>query len=87
MTKARASRIVTADDRSLSNREIKEEVQRRFGLDVGSNHINELIGPYRERRNQGESGRTLAVEAKKYLNTVGGIRMAVQLLHSVAAVM
>ena len=86
-TKARAIRIVTADDRRLSNKEIKEQVRSRFGLDVGSNHINELLGPYRDRRNQGESGRTLAIEARKYLNTVGDIRMAVQLLHSVASVM
>ena len=84
MTKARAIRIVTQDDRSLSNREIKERVQRRFGLDVGSNHINELIGAYRDRKSSGPAGKTLNTAAEKYLNIVGDRRLAVQLINSIA---
>ena len=85
MTKARAIRIVTQEDRSLSNKEIKERVKRRYGLDVQTNHIIELVGPYRERKNlAGGAGQTLTTEAEKYLNIVGDRRLAVQLINSVA---
>ena len=84
MTKARAIRIVTAEDKSISNKEIKDRVKDRFGLDVETNHIIELVGPYRERKNLGIAGKTLTTEAEKYLNIVGDRRLAVQLINSVA---
>ena len=83
MTKARAIRIVTADDRSLSNKEIKEQVKSRYGLDVETNHIIELVGPYRTRRHQGEAGKTLTREGEKFLNICGDRQLAVQIINSV----
>ena len=84
MTKARAIRNVTAEDKSISNKEIKDRVKDRFGLDVETNHIIELVGPYRERKNSGPAGKTLNTAAEKYLNIVGDRRLAVQLINSIA---
>ena len=85
MTKARAVRIVTQEDKSLTTSEIKSLVKERFGLDVQTNHIIELVGPYRERRHRGEAGKTLTKEAEKYLNICDNNRqLAVQLINSVA---
>jgi len=85
MTKARAIRIITANDKSLTNNQIKTLVLERFGLDVQTNHIIELVGPYRERRHQGEAGKTLSKEAERYLNVCDNNRqLAVQIINSVA---
>ena len=85
MTKARAIRLVTADDKSLTTNQIKALVKERFGLDVGTNHVIEILGPYKERRHRGEAGKTLTKEAEKYLNVCDNNRqLAVQLINSVA---
>ena len=83
-TKAEAIRKVTKDDISISNVEIKQRVKNLFGLDVQTNHIIELVGPYCRRKHQGEAGKILMKEAEKYVKTVGSRRLAVQLVNSVA---
>ena len=50
MTKAKAIRMV-GNGASLTNQQIKEIALKDFGLVVGSNQINELLGPEYRRRN------------------------------------
>jgi len=85
MTKARAVRLVTQGDLSLTTKQIKTLVKERFGLDVQTNHIIELVGPYRERRHRGEAGKTLTKEGRKFLDICGNDRqLAVQIINSAA---
>ncbi len=74
MTKADAIREAVRNDPSLSNEQIKKIVYLRFGLDVQSNHINNLLGPFSRRKHLGPAGRHYIKLAEQCLAGFGGDR-------------
>jgi hypothetical protein len=81
ITKAEAIRAVAHEDISLSNKQIKAEVQRRFGYVVESNQIINVLGAYSSRRYGGAYGQHQLKLAREYVQKIGDLRQAVQLIH------
>lgn len=77
-------RHVTRHDHSLSNSEIKRQCAEDFGVRVQTNDIWAVRGSYRDRRHKGESGKTLQRLANDYYDSVGDLKLAVELVHSAA---
>ena len=74
MKKADAIREAVRHDPSLSNEQIKKIVQLRFGLTVGSNHINNILGPFSRRKHLGLAGKHYLKLAEQCLAGFGGDR-------------
>lgn len=72
MTKADAIREATRTDPSLSNEQIKTIVRQRFNLNVRSNQINNLLGPYCKRKHLGMAGQHYLTLARQFLAGFGG---------------
>jgi len=74
MKKADAIREAVRHDPSLSNEQIKKIVQLRFGLNVRTNHINNILGPFSRRRHLGLAGKHYMKVAEQCLASFGGDR-------------
>lgn len=81
VSKADAIRQVASQDMSLTNKQIREKVRRRYGYTVESNQIINLIGSYASRRFGGKAGPAKLRMAREFVARIGSIREAVQLLH------
>lgn len=81
ITKAEAIRAVAQEDISLSNKQIKGEVHRRFGHVVESNQIISVLGTYSSRRFCGAFGQLQLKLAREYVEKIGDLRNAVRLIH------
>lgn len=81
VSKAEAIRQIAKNDPSITNRELKNAVQRQYGLSVGSNQITNELGRYADRRFCGRSGLRQLQLAKEFVAKVGDLRHAVRLLH------
>lgn len=85
ITKRQAIRNVAADDLSLSNSRIKQEIRKRYGLVVESNEIIGVLGKYADRRFKGKAGQIELELATDYLRQMSGdVRHAVRWLHLAA---
>ncbi len=74
MKKADAIREAVRHDPSLSNEQIKRLVFLRFGLHVGSNQINNILGPFSKRKHLGLAGQHYLKLAEQCLAGFGGDR-------------
>lgn len=74
MKKADAIREAVRHNPSLSNEQIKKVVMLRFGLTVGSNQINNILGPFSKRRHLGTVGSLYLKLAEQCLASFGGDR-------------
>jgi hypothetical protein len=74
MKKADAIREAVRNDPSLSNEQIKKLVHLRFGLNVRSNHINNILGPFSRRKHLGVAGHHYIKLAEQCLAGFGGDR-------------
>lgn len=74
MKKADAIREAVRHDPSLSNEQIKQIVYLRFGLNVRSNHINNILGPFSRRKHLGVAGYHYIKLAEQCLAGFGGDR-------------
>ena len=83
MTKAEAIRKVTDNNLALSNQQIRDEVRERFGLDVQSNHIIGVIGPFHKRVHLAGYSDLLLEKARDYALAVGDDHLAKTLLQRV----
>ena len=77
-------RHVTRNDHSMSNKEIKTRCAEDHGRCVQTNDIWAVRGSYRDRRHKGEAGKTLQLLANDYYDSVGDLKLAVELVHSAA---
>ena len=69
ISKADAIRAAAANDPSLTNHQIKEEVFRKYGLRIESNQIIGILGNQKTRNGPARSA-ALAT-AKRYLFAIG----------------
>ena len=84
ITKAKAIRQVKQDDVSYTNDQIKNLVRARYGLEVETNQIIGVCGPYAKRKWSGPTGEALFRLGNDFLRHCGGNRkLAIQVINSV----
>jgi len=84
ISKAQAIRNVTKQDCSITNGQVKELVQDKYGLEVQTNQINNTIGAYVDRKHQGQAHQTLLGIAEGLVKACGNDRRrAAMLINSV----
>ena len=86
MSKSNAIRLVAMDsDLSHSNGWFVREVQRRYGLDVLSSQVIDVLGPWQTRRVNGRAFEVLVQMAQKLRDAAGSKAEALKALHQTRA--
>ena len=80
ISKAQAIRNVAKQDCSITNGHVKQLVKERYGLEVQTNQINNTIGSYADRKNQGPAHQTLLKLAGDLVEGCGNDRRRAAML-------
>lgn len=81
MSRAEAIRAAAKADLSMTNTQIRAEVERRYGYQVSSSEIVNQLGAHKDRQHLGRATSRLVALAGDFVTKVGSVKDAVRLIH------